>query len=168
MSVSFRPGGHPFGIHRVVTPAGSLPQAADVLDASLPAYDDEMLLDVEKLVTGSAIRRSAEDRAGTVLPAQVGPAPPPPDATAAPDAAPPADAPAATQQQVREFLGTLAAHVRANSQDVGPRFAEEARKIHHGQAEGRAIRGTTTPEEEQALVDEEIPFARLPFLATDD
>ncbi len=123
---------------------------------------------VEKLVTGSAIRRSAEDRAGTVLPAQVGPAPPPPDATAAPDAAPPADAPAATPQQVREFLGTLAAHVRANSQDVGPRFAEEARKIHHGQAAGRAIRGTTTPEEEQALVDEEIPFARLPFLATDD
>ena len=123
---------------------------------------------VEKLVTGSAIRRSAEDRAGTVLPAQVAPAPPPPDVTpASPDAQQP-EAPAATPQQVREFLGTLAAHVRANSQDVGPRFAQEARKIHHGQAEGRAIRGTTTPEEEQALVDEEIPFARLPFLATDD
>ena len=49
MSMSFRAGGHPFGIHRVVTPAGSLPQQADVLDASLPAYDNELHLEVETL-----------------------------------------------------------------------------------------------------------------------
>jgi L-erythro-3,5-diaminohexanoate dehydrogenase len=63
MSVSFRPGGHPFGIHRVVTPAGSLPQAADVLDASLPAYDDEMLLDVETLNIDAASFHQLKDAA---------------------------------------------------------------------------------------------------------
>ena len=126
---------------------------------------------VEKLVTGSAIRRSAEDRAGTVLPSQ--PAPQTSTAVAAPVASPtpdaaPQDSTPPTPQQVREFLGTLAAHVRANTEDVGPQFADEARKIHRGQAPARGIRGTSTPEEAQALEAEEIPFARLPVLDTDD
>ncbi|MBI5497897.1 MAG: L-erythro-3,5-diaminohexanoate dehydrogenase [Deltaproteobacteria bacterium] len=49
MSDSFRTGGHVFGIHRVVSPAGVLPQQADVLDASLPAWDNELVLDVDTL-----------------------------------------------------------------------------------------------------------------------
>jgi hypothetical protein len=46
------------------------------------------------------------------------------------------------------------AHVVANTVDVGPRFAEEARRIHYGEAEDRAIRGQATREEARALHDE--------------
>lgn len=45
----FRPETNPLGMRRVLSPAGSLPQAAQVLDPSLPAYADEIVLDVETL-----------------------------------------------------------------------------------------------------------------------
>lgn len=56
----------------------------------------------------------------------------------------------------------MAKHVLANTTDVGDRFADEARKMHYGEAQERAIRGKTTLHEAQALVDEGIevmPFA---------
>jgi hypothetical protein len=49
-----------------------------------------------------------------------------------------------------------------NTQDVGPRFAEEARRIHYGESEAKAIRGQTTPEEREALADEGIEVFTLP------
>ena len=49
-----------------------------------------------------------------------------------------------------------------NTQDVGPRFAEEARRIHYGETEAKAIRGQTTPEEREALADEGIEVFTLP------
>jgi L-erythro-3,5-diaminohexanoate dehydrogenase len=48
-STEFRAGGDPLGTHRVVTPRGLLPQAADVLDNSLPPFQGEVLIDVETL-----------------------------------------------------------------------------------------------------------------------
>ena len=39
----------PYGLHRVVSPAGVLPQQADVLDTSLPLHAGEVLIDVERL-----------------------------------------------------------------------------------------------------------------------
>ena len=57
----------------------------------------------------------------------------------------------ALPQQKREM--TLAAfidQVMVNAEDVGARFAEEARKIHNDQAPKRTIRGTATAEETQA------------------
>lgn len=42
------------GLHRVVSPVGALPQAADVLDPSLPIADNEILLDVHTLNIDSA------------------------------------------------------------------------------------------------------------------
>jgi hypothetical protein len=121
--------------------------------------------DVEKLVTGSAVRRTAEDRAGTTTLPAAAVATTEKAATPSPAAEQPATP---TAMQVREFLGTLAAQIRAHSEDVGPRFAEEARKIHHGQTEDRLIRGTTTEAEEQALADDEIPFLKLPVFNADD
>ncbi len=53
-------------------------------------------------------------------------------------------------------------HVLSNTEDVGPRFADEARKIHYGESEKRGIRGKTTPDEREALRDEGIEFATLP------
>jgi hypothetical protein len=52
--------------------------------------------------------------------------------------------------------------ILANTQDVGDRFAEEARKIHYGETDERAIRGQTTAEEARALVEEGIDI--LPVL----
>ncbi len=45
------------------------------------------------------------------------------------------------ERKMREMIKALHAHVAANSEHVGPRFAEEARKIHYGEAEGRSIHG---------------------------
>jgi hypothetical protein len=54
------------------------------------------------------------------------------------------------------------AELLKNTQDVGPRFAEEARKIHYGESDAKAIRGQTTPQEREALADEGIEVFTLP------
>lgn len=56
-------------------------------------------------------------------------------------------------------------HVIDNTVDVGERFAEEARRIHYGEAEERAIRGQTSLKEAQALRDEGIEVVPLPMPA---
>lgn len=55
----------------------------------------------------------------------------------------------------------------ATAEDVGPRFPEEARKIHHGEAEARGICGTASGEEARALLDEGIEIVALPALPED-
>lgn len=54
-------------------------------------------------------------------------------------------------------------HVLANTEDVGERFAEEARKIHYGETEERGIRGQATPEQTQSLLEEGIGVVPLPI-----
>lgn len=54
-------------------------------------------------------------------------------------------------------------HVMANTEDVGERFAEEARKIHYGEAQERGIRGQASPEETEALLEEGIGVVPLPM-----
>jgi hypothetical protein len=54
-------------------------------------------------------------------------------------------------------------HVMANTEDVGERFAEEARKIHYGESEERGIRGQATPEQTQALLEEGVEVLPLPI-----
>ena len=56
-------------------------------------------------------------------------------------------------------------HVMANTEDVGPAFAEEARRIHYGEAEQRGIRGQATADERAALADEGIEAMPLPVPA---
>jgi len=51
----------------------------------------------------------------------------------------------------------------ANTENVGPRFAEEARRIHYGEKPQRAIRGQATYEERQALQEEGIETVSLPL-----
>lgn len=50
----------------------------------------------------------------------------------------------------------LSRRIVANTQDVGRQFAQEARKMHYGETEERAIRGQTTVDEARALLDEGI------------
>ncbi len=54
-------------------------------------------------------------------------------------------------------------HVMANTDDVGDRFAEEARRIHYGEAQERGIRGQASREETEALIEEGIGVLPLPI-----
>ena len=58
-------------------------------------------------------------------------------------------------------------HVDATSEDVGPRFAEEARKIHYKESEERGIRGQATRAEALELREEGIAVHPLPVLPED-
>ena len=54
-------------------------------------------------------------------------------------------------------------HAIANTDDVGERFAEEARRIHYGEADVRGIRGVASAEERHALHEEGIEVLALPI-----
>jgi hypothetical protein len=53
--------------------------------------------------------------------------------------------------------------VMANTEDVGERFPEEARRIHYGESEGRGIRGQASAQETEALLEEGISVMPLPI-----
>ncbi|MGF6758335.1 DUF1178 family protein [Paraburkholderia sp. GAS334] len=55
--------------------------------------------------------------------------------------------------------------VLEKTENVGDRFAEEARRIHYNEAPARSIRGVTTPEDARALVEEGIEVMSLPVPA---
>ena len=87
-------------------------------------------------------------------------APATPAASAAPAVqaeARPADLQAAWLQTVRELM--------ARTEDVGERFATEARRIHYGETPNRGIRGQATAEERAALQDEGIETVTVPLPA---
>lgn len=64
--------------------------------------------------------------------------------------------------QERAQLLAFIDHVLANSENVGAKFAEEARKIFHKESPERAIRGTASREETEELLEEGIPVMPLP------
>lgn len=64
-----------------------------------------------------------------------------------------------------ELLAKLREIVR-NTENVGSRFPEEARKIHYEEVPARAIRGQASAEEAQALREEGIDFAPIPPVLT--
>lgn len=53
-------------------------------------------------------------------------------------------------------------HVEKNFDYVGDKFADEARKMHAGETEERAIWGEATPEDARELAEEGVPVAPLP------
>lgn len=57
----------------------------------------------------------------------------------------------------------MARQIVSQTEDVGPRFAEEARKIHYGESEERGIRGQASREETEALLEEGIAVMPLPL-----
>jgi hypothetical protein len=80
-----------------------------------------------------------------------------------PSAPPPADRP-----KPYGMLRKLRAELTANSDYVGPKFPEEARKIHFDEAPARAIHGEATPQEAQELDEEGVPIFPLPHLPEDE
>ena len=73
----------------------------------------------------------------------------------------------AAERELRQKLKELRDHVTKNASYVGPRFPEEARKIHYGEAEQRSIYGEASAEEAKALHEEGIEFHPLPVLPDD-
>lgn len=73
-----------------------------------------------------------------------------------------------TPAQLRQALMQLRRHVEGSAENVGTRFADEARAIHYGDADERPIYGETTPDEGKALQDEGIPFAAIPWVPLGD
>jgi hypothetical protein len=98
------------------------------------------------------------------------PAPPPPLQPAPMPPIPPKTPVAmmsAAERELRHKLKELRDHITKNAHYVGPRFPEEARKIHYGEAEHRSIYGEASPEEAQQLHEEGIEFHALPILPDD-
>jgi hypothetical protein len=66
------------------------------------------------------------------------------------------------EQQLREMLRALRQQVVENAAYVGDQFAEEARRIHSGEAEERAIYGEATREDVHELLEDGIEVLPLP------
>ncbi|KKX27871.1 DUF1178 family protein [Rhizobium sp. LC145] len=64
-------------------------------------------------------------------------------------------------------LKAAVAAIKANAEDVGDKFPEEARKIHYGEADARGIIGQASFGEVRDLLEEGIEVAPLPVLPED-
>lgn len=86
------------------------------------------------------------------LPAPVETKPPVREANSAPQ----------EMRKMRQFMTGLRKYVEQNADYVGPRFPEEARKIHYGETEERQIYGEATLKDVKELLDEGVDVAPLP------
>jgi hypothetical protein len=111
-------------------------------------------------------------RAEAAAPAEALPMPLPAMPASLPAPQPPLPAPGKTpvaimspqERELRKKLKELREHVTKNADYVGPRFPEQARKIHYGEVEHRSIYGEASPDEAKALHEEGIEFHPLPIL----
>ncbi len=111
-------------------------------------------------------------RAEAAAPAEALPMPLPTMPASLPAPLPPLPAPGKTpvaimspqERELRKKLKELREHVTKNADYVGPRFPEQARKIHYGEVEHRSIYGEASPDEAKALHEEGIEFHPLPIL----
>ena len=74
----------------------------------------------------------------------------------------PAPAAPPTAAEFKEMLLRVHHYVKENFEDVGPRFAEEAKQRHKGEAAERPIHGTATISEVKELAEEGVPCMPLP------
>lgn len=65
--------------------------------------------------------------------------------------------------KLTRMVRALRARIERDTEYVGPRFAQEARAIHAGDAPERAIRGEADPRDARRLVEDGIPVLPLPF-----
>lgn len=76
-----------------------------------------------------------------------------------------AEAPSPSPQETQAAWLRMARKILAETEDVGTRFAAEARRMHYGEAEERAIRGQSSPRETLQLLEEGIAVLPLPLPA---
>lgn len=65
-------------------------------------------------------------------------------------------------RKMRQFMTGLRKYVEDNAENVGEKFADEARKIHYGDTEERPIYGQATLHEAKELIEEGVDVAPLP------
>lgn len=65
-------------------------------------------------------------------------------------------------RKMRQFMTGLRKYVEQNAEYVGPKFPDEARKIHYGETEERHIYGEATLQDVKELVEEGVDVAPLP------
>lgn len=92
---------------------------------------------------------------------------PAPAAASAPDGAVLDPKVAEGRREVMDAVRHLRKVVEENAEYVGPRFAEEARRIHYKETEEKGIYGEATPSEVKELADEGIECHPLPVLPED-
>jgi hypothetical protein len=87
-------------------------------------------------------------------------------AASKPEAAAPL-AMAPQEAELRAKLKELRDHIKANADNVGEQFPEQARKMHYGEIEHRPIYGDASPTEAKALIEEGVEVMPLPVLPDD-
>lgn len=92
-----------------------------------------------------------------------------------PEAVPPQKLPASptperppTPAEFRRALQVLRHYVEGNCENVGKRFAAEARRIHDGEAKARGIYGEASPAEAEKLIEDGIEIASIPWVPSND
>lgn len=85
-------------------------------------------------------------------------------AGAAPAAQEPVAMVSPQERELRAKLKELREHIVKNSDHVGARFPEEARKMHYGEIEHRSIHGEASMDEARELAEEGIEFYPVPVL----
>lgn len=73
----------------------------------------------------------------------------------------------AAQTEAVRKLKEVVAEIRANAEDVGERFVEEARKIHYGETAPRGIIGQASPDDAHELIEEGIEIVAIPTIPDD-
>ena len=68
------------------------------------------------------------------------------------------------ERELRSKLKELRDHLVKNSENVGQKFPEQARKMHYGEIEHRSIYGEASPQEAKELHEEGVEFHPLPIL----
>ncbi|MDI9331912.1 MAG: DUF1178 family protein [Alphaproteobacteria bacterium] len=86
-----------------------------------------------------------------------------PAALSTPTDAPPATAEQVSPAELQAAWLKMVRHIMAHTVDVGDQFAQEARKIHYGEAEQRQIRGQVSGEETREMLEEGIAVMPLPI-----
>ena len=71
------------------------------------------------------------------------------------------------QKQAMAQLKALSQKMRENADYVGDKFADEARKIHFGEADARGIYGEATPDEAKSLAEDGVEFMPIPVFPED-
>ena len=94
--------------------------------------------------------------------------PPQPEAPAVPSPIPAMAGGGRMPAHLVSMFQKLRAEVERNCDYVGPELAEEARKIHRGDAKERGIYGEATTDEAEALADEGIELRQIPWVPRAD
>ncbi len=75
--------------------------------------------------------------------------------------------PGEKQRELMQAMRKLRDEMLSKSEYVGPRFADEARRIHHNEAEARGIHGEASADDVKKLKEEGVEVYPVPVLPED-